>query len=173
METIIIDDKKQEFNGERFYFCGNYYQHKGRRLHRVVWEYHNGPIPDGCHVHHKDEDKANNNIENLELLPVHAHLSHHGSDEKNKARLRTMSDSARLLADAWHHTAEAKEVAKRMAAKVWASAEYKEYTCEQCGNIFMSRAPQGAKYCGNNCRARALRRRRRIKKWQKLSQLNV
>lgn len=173
METIVIDKTKQEFNGERFYFCGNYFQHNGRRLHRIVWEYHNGPIPDGYHVHHKDENRCNNSIENLELMPAHDHLSHHSSDDGNKARLRALADYARPLAEAWHHTPEATEVAKRMAAQVWAKAKYKEYTCEACGKKFTSRAMQGAKYCGGNCKARALRKRRRLEKCQRLSQLSV
>ena len=31
-----------------------------KRLHRCVWEYYNGEIPKGYHIHHKDNDKSNN-----------------------------------------------------------------------------------------------------------------
>jgi hypothetical protein len=37
----------------------------------VVWEFHNGPAPDGYHVHHKNGDPTdyhNDCIENLMLL---------------------------------------------------------------------------------------------------------
>ena len=38
-------------------------------LHRVVWESVTGsPIPEGLQVNHKDENKANNNISNLNLM---------------------------------------------------------------------------------------------------------
>jgi NTP pyrophosphatase (non-canonical NTP hydrolase) len=36
--------------------------------HRVVWVWHNGAIPKGLVINHKDYNKANNAIENLEVL---------------------------------------------------------------------------------------------------------
>lgn len=36
--------------------------------HRVVWAWHNGSIPDNLVVNHKDYDRANNRIDNLELV---------------------------------------------------------------------------------------------------------
>lgn len=38
-----------------------------RLAHRIVWELHNGPIPDGLTIDHIDGDKTNNSIENLRL----------------------------------------------------------------------------------------------------------
>lgn len=35
--------------------------------HRVVWFYFNGVIPDGYEINHKDENKSNNSLCNLEL----------------------------------------------------------------------------------------------------------
>ena len=44
-------------------------KYKGRSylVHRVVWELHNGPIPDGIEIDHKDTDPGNNLITNLRL----------------------------------------------------------------------------------------------------------
>lgn len=37
-------------------------------FHRVIWFYFNGEIPEGYEINHKDEDKSNNSLDNLELL---------------------------------------------------------------------------------------------------------
>lgn len=37
-------------------------------VHRVVWEAFNGKIPPGYEINHKDENRLNNKLDNLELL---------------------------------------------------------------------------------------------------------
>lgn len=44
-------------------------------MHRYVWKYYNGKIPDNHEVHHIDHNKANNNINNLELYSKAEHAS--------------------------------------------------------------------------------------------------
>ncbi|EPU3949756.1 HNH endonuclease [Klebsiella michiganensis] len=36
-------------------------------LHRIIWELHNGPIPDGMEIDHIDGEKTNNRLSNLRL----------------------------------------------------------------------------------------------------------
>ena len=59
-------DKHQYFNGKMFtrdedtgyYLCSSKSADGSRkRMHVYVWEYYNGFVPSGYHVHHKDEDK--------------------------------------------------------------------------------------------------------------------
>lgn len=42
-------------------------------MHRYVWEKEIGKIPDGYDIHHKNEQKWDNRIENLECLPKSEH----------------------------------------------------------------------------------------------------
>lgn len=66
-----------EYNGSKYTLRNTGYLGKtnGKRtlLHRDVWENERGAIPEGWDIHHKDEDKMNNSIENLECLPKSEH----------------------------------------------------------------------------------------------------
>lgn len=42
-------------------------------LHRRMWEDAHGPIPDGWDIHHRDENKTHNTLENFECLPKAEH----------------------------------------------------------------------------------------------------
>lgn len=67
----------QYFDGKKFTLRnhGYYGLTRGKRtlMHRYVWEYHNGKIPKGHDLHHKDHNKTNNKIENLELYSKAEH----------------------------------------------------------------------------------------------------
>lgn len=56
--------------------------HKRIKLHRFIWEQHNGSIPDGYIVHHIDHDKSNNEINNLCLVEWGKHTTHHMTGRK-------------------------------------------------------------------------------------------
>lgn len=52
---------------------------KFKQIHRLIWEEHHGPIPDGCIIHHIDGDSLNNDIDNLQMLTVRKHNKIHAS----------------------------------------------------------------------------------------------
>ena len=92
---IIRAKKKlvhQEFNGNKYTmrnigYLGKTYGNRSL-MHRDVWEYHNGEIPDGFDIHHKNGDRTDNRIENLEMIEksehgkIHSHEWHYG--DKNE-----------------------------------------------------------------------------------------
>jgi hypothetical protein len=47
-------------------------------LHRAVWVYHNGDIPDGLFIDHIDGNRQNNLIENLRLASTSQNLYNRG-----------------------------------------------------------------------------------------------
>jgi len=49
---------------------------KTYRVHRLIWTFFNGPIPNGLQINHKDGDKLNNNLANLELMTYQENLDH-------------------------------------------------------------------------------------------------
>ena len=46
------------------------------RLHRVIWEAFNGPIPGRLEVNHKNLNRSDNRLENLELLTHRENVQH-------------------------------------------------------------------------------------------------
>lgn len=45
--------------------------------HRAVWQDAHGAIPPGYHVHHRNADRADNRLENLELIEGRRHVGSH------------------------------------------------------------------------------------------------
>lgn len=59
-------------------------------VHRAVWESFNGEIPVRLEVNHKDLDKTNNRLDNLELLTHQENLVHRFTTKKrapNRSRI--------------------------------------------------------------------------------------
>lgn len=48
-----------------------------RLAHHIIWEEAYGPIPDACQIHHIDNDKQNNHLDNLLCLSVSEHQRMH------------------------------------------------------------------------------------------------
>ena len=49
--------------------------------HRLVWEHHHGPVPEGLSIHHRKHDPLDNRIENLEIVDHLAHKRIHSGCE--------------------------------------------------------------------------------------------
>ena len=74
-----------------YQICTNEYGFKGQLLHRLIMADALGcGIPSNYVVHHRDENKLNNNINNLELLPNGAHTSLHwtGKTHTSESKLK-------------------------------------------------------------------------------------
>lgn len=100
-----MSDKMQIFNNKKFYKkYDGYYKATGiGYMHRYVWSFYNGDIPNGFHIHHKDENRANNSIDNLELVEAHKHMSEHRKNwiKNNEEKFKKISCIAREKAINW------------------------------------------------------------------------
>lgn len=134
---------------------------KRKRLHVYVWENEHGEIPDGYHVHHKDEDKRNNDISNLALLPRGKHAGLHANEyaEANRDEMiKNLQENAIPASKEWHASKAGhewhKEHYERMKEKLHVE---KTFVCEHCGKEFTSTQTK-SRFCSNNCKSAARRK---------------
>lgn len=163
MSPTIISESIQEFLGVRYYYCGSYFQNKGIRLHRKVWEAANGAIPEDHHVHHKDGNCKNNALANLECLPGAEHLAQHAQEQSDEHKTAWWNAGQKAAAK-WHGSQEGYE---------WHGEHYEQHIrplleksaesiCTFCKKPYKV-SPMYQKqrlFCHANCKARALRARR-------------
>lgn len=123
-------------------------------LHRDVWRHHNGPIPDGWHIHHIDGDTGNNDISNLQCLPPKEHSAEHPIVGKRLVRHRENLDRIRPLTKAWHASEEGREKHREIGALAWASFDPEPKPCKHCGGQFRPRKlGSGDLFCSNACKS--------------------
>ena len=140
-----------EYDGDRYHRGPRrYYRKKGRAeegyLHREKWRKEKGEIPKGYHVHHKDGDPSNNNLENLELVSPQEHA------EKHEDWGNPNPEEATEAAKNWHRSEEGREWHRKMAKKQWEEKEAKTKECDQCGEEFEYYTD--ARFCSDACKAK-------------------
>lgn len=64
----ILAPRKDNSGYQRVQLCNSDKKHRDRTVHRLVWEAFNGPIPEGLQINHRDENKSNNSLRNLEVV---------------------------------------------------------------------------------------------------------
>lgn len=134
-----------------------YYRNEkaGGLLHRVMWETHRSPIPDGYEVHHIDDDGTNNDWDNFELLTRAEHLARHvrSYERKHSKRCKTCGDKfTAAVARAMFCSSSCKTRACN-ARHGWKPASYTR-PCEACQKTFTSKRSD-ARFCSSACMQRA------------------
>jgi hypothetical protein len=101
---IFYEGHKVYMNGEYpAIFLNGHNQH----IHRLQWVKHHGEIPKGYVVHHKDENKLNWDITNLELITRSEHLKRHkGIVKRPGVKVIAIKDDIVLNFDSIEEAAE-------------------------------------------------------------------
>lgn len=159
---------KVEFNGitfrrypesdnrpDRCYYrpSGDLIEEGVEALHREIWRHHNGEIPEGHLIHHKDGDSTNNDIDNLECLSPKEHAERHPEwGNQTDEHLERIVE----LAKEWHKSEKGREWHRKHWHESLAKAfdeTHKE--CDQCGGDFIDNSVQDAgRFCSNACKAK-------------------
>lgn len=160
----------QEFNGIRFYQTSpsDYFRHiVGRTsiiMHRYVWEYYNGMLPPGYEVHHIDFNRANNDISNLQAMPINEHKKLHAellSDEQREWRRWNLDTNARPKAIEWHKSEEGRNWHSTHAKEMQRPTQHN--ICVICGRQFDTVGFKPTKYCCGACKAKGFRLQKKQK----------
>lgn len=145
-------DRCVEWGGKRWHkYASGYYEYRGTRslgrkdrdrLHRAVYSEHFGAIPKGFDVHHKDENRANNAIDNLELIPHGEHRRQHQKGRPNP---------------------HGRDVIK-LAQAVYNNAPRVDLVCEWCREPFSGHMYNQARFCSHKCNQHSLNARVSLKR---------
>ena len=153
-----VSDTRKRCNGFTFH-KNNHGRFVGSiGLHRFVWTYFNGEIPDGCEIHHRDFDKENNDIANLELVTKDEHKRIHAECKNNTCFPKKSKFTCAVCGKKFqavnrgnnaYCSAECKRTANHEHDKV-------ERICLVCGQIFSTDKYKDAKCCSKKCAGKLL-----------------
>ena len=151
----------QEHFGRKFYqdkktgywISCDYSKERPRvRAHQWVWLNHFKIIPKGYHIHHRNEDKSDNRIENLEMIERARHLSHHMNCPLRKAKSKEMADKYRHLTKEWHASKEGHEWHKAHGVLGWINRKPIKMTCKVCQKEYETKVLH-QDFCTNACKS--------------------
>ena len=154
----IIDDTHQRFNGITYRQMKDKHFAASPKLHRVVWQYYNGEIPDGYHIHHIDGKPRNNTVNNLQCLSREAHARLHSiQDGKTSPR-------PKLVTKVCIHCGKEFTVGERPDNNGYCSSTCRiahryrleenqtVHICKRCGKEFVAYKYSTAQFCSDACR---------------------
>jgi len=127
-----------------------------KRLHCCVWEQYNGEIPKGYEVHHKDHNKDNNDISNLELMIRAEHRKLHSAELTDEQRewyrqnmiKNVIPAAAKIRKENYNYDYYAK------IGKLGNDAlQEKDFICECCNKPFKSKQTR-SRFCSNACKSK-------------------
>jgi endogenous inhibitor of DNA gyrase (YacG/DUF329 family) len=130
-------DRCIEWDGDTWHLWSKGYYERRQRLHREVWKSVNGPIPKGHDVHHKNGNRLDNRIDNLELLSKSEHSALHFDEH-----LRPHLPKA-------HAASREARVRNRRRRKSRA------LVCIVCGGRYSSGSTHPTRFCSTTCLEKA------------------
>lgn len=159
MESIEYRDGYAYYDGHKFrkdiksgyYLSTAKIDGNRKRLHVYVWEKFNGPVPQGYNIHHFDENKNDNQIDNLMCMTKHEHHMWHAQHDREKMLpiWRNNYNKARTAAAKWHKTPEGREVTSESHKGISLKKGYVK-KCKNCGKSYRA-AFNRSKFCSPKC----------------------
>lgn len=155
---MIVDNIK--FTKDKktgYYLSSKKINGKRIRLHRYIYEKFKGKIPKGYEVHHIDQNKENNDINNLELLLKKEHQKIHSmtlTAEERERRKNNLEQKARPEAIKWHKSKDGKIWHKEQYKKTLGNRQKEKFICIECQKEFEAYNTGKNSFCSNKCKTR-------------------
>ena len=150
-----VDEDHQRFDGETYYKTKKGYYVRQFQIHRVIWHYYSGDIPEEYEVHHDDWNPKNNDVSNLQALSPEEHHRIHSFRRPiaKKTFVCSVCGKKYEAAPGGTHL----YCSSHCAEKVYSTRRSNLITvnCLCCGKPFTARADQNPKYCSLTCSAKA------------------
>ena len=151
----IIDETHQKFDGVIYPINGaGHFAKSYNPIHREVWKYYFGEIPEGYEIHHVDDDKSNNKPENLQCLTKTEHRKLHFSKPELIADLQrelTCDYCGKKFVAVWSG-------GNRFCSDECKSARFyrcehnqEERICAFCGVTFKTSKFNNTRCCSHSC----------------------
>ena len=155
-EMEVLDETHVKFNGQVFHKTKKGHFYRAVSLHEAVWRIYFGDVPAGYIIHHRNENKADNRIENLQLMTEAEHRAWHNQHDKISYRCdycgTEITKSAMSHAGKKHFCDVNCWNRYIHANKIY----YEERTCVICGQKFSVYKYRKTKTCSDVCHGKLI-----------------
>lgn len=156
----VIDDTHQKFEGIIFRKNKDGHYYCGFAIHRAVWSYYHGEIPEKHEIHHVNHNKGDNAVLNLQLLTNFAHQQIH----HRKPPIKKICPVCGIKFTLKRRSYDAVCCSYACGIK-WRDRNkvHVEKTCPVCGKIFTV-PPRLSKqsFCSTACSAKATAKKKKV-----------
>lgn len=141
------------YKGSKYTLQQGYYR-RIIQLHRQIWEDHCGPIPEEYQVHHKNGDRLDNRIENLECLHISEHRRVHNAQKEIQYQKCKLGSKLSLRKKrTWYLLKEGKNINSENSKLFWDERAERNKVCVICGADYSTRSVKIKNgCCSNACR---------------------
>lgn len=156
-EELSLDTKWQVRTDGRYW---TWYWKDGHKRtifrYRWVWIKAHGAIPRGFHIHHRNGDKADDRLENLEMMPRRKHSQLHGAQAHSASQERMTVYRCEQCGQEFRKRptkGRPNRFCSMDCRDDWMRSLTPEWTCANCGRKFKRQPDHGTtpKYCSVTC----------------------